>query len=197
MQNHNGQLKGEVQRYKRKYKDASADNVKMRKEIEELMAKINGNNNRSGDDVKQEIKVKEAVKEVEDKISKIEFENPIVTQTVEVMNQSEMIQSLIDTYASKTGFNNYLINPCQMIPHIDFSPENTADLVNEEKFAKPFWFIPPIQTDFSRGRPKSTIKLNKEIVRSTLRKSICGLLRVAGFSEASKKCINNARGCCR
>lgn len=31
LQNHNGQLKGEVQRYKRKYKDASAENGKVKK----------------------------------------------------------------------------------------------------------------------------------------------------------------------
>jgi len=30
LQNHNGQLKGEVQRYKRKYKDTSTDNLKLR-----------------------------------------------------------------------------------------------------------------------------------------------------------------------
>nr|XP_014091752.1 E3 ubiquitin-protein ligase Bre1 [Bactrocera oleae]XP_036228092.1 E3 ubiquitin-protein ligase Bre1 [Bactrocera oleae]XP_036228093.1 E3 ubiquitin-protein ligase Bre1 [Bactrocera oleae] len=42
LQNHNLQLKGEVQRYKRKYKDASADNVKLRKEIEDTLAKLEG-----------------------------------------------------------------------------------------------------------------------------------------------------------
>lgn len=45
LQNHNGQLKGEVQRYKRKYKDASTDNVKLRRDIEELTAKIENLNN--------------------------------------------------------------------------------------------------------------------------------------------------------
>ncbi|XP_039964724.1 E3 ubiquitin-protein ligase Bre1 [Bactrocera tryoni] len=42
LQNHNLQLKGEGQRYKRKYKDASADNVKLRKEIEDALAKLEG-----------------------------------------------------------------------------------------------------------------------------------------------------------
>lgn len=40
LQNHNGQLKGEVHRYKRKYKDAATENLKMRKEVEEATAKL-------------------------------------------------------------------------------------------------------------------------------------------------------------
>lgn len=40
LQNHNGQLKGEVARYKRKYKDATTENVKLRKEVEEITAKL-------------------------------------------------------------------------------------------------------------------------------------------------------------
>lgn len=50
LQNHNGQLKGEVHRYKRKYKDASAENMKMRKEVEEITAKL------GSETKKQEIK---------------------------------------------------------------------------------------------------------------------------------------------
>lgn len=42
LQNHNGQLKGEVHRYKRKYKDASVEIVKLRKEVEEVTAKVAG-----------------------------------------------------------------------------------------------------------------------------------------------------------
>lgn len=40
LQNHNGQLKGEVHRYKRKYKDAATENLKLRKEVEEVTAKL-------------------------------------------------------------------------------------------------------------------------------------------------------------
>ncbi|KAL1380841.1 hypothetical protein quinque_005083 [Culex quinquefasciatus] len=40
LQNHNGQLKGEVQRYKKKYKEVSSDNVKLRKDLEETGAKL-------------------------------------------------------------------------------------------------------------------------------------------------------------
>ncbi|CAD7006604.1 E3 ubiquitin-protein ligase Bre1 [Ceratitis capitata] len=56
LQNHNLQLKGEVQRYKRKYKDASADNVKLRKEIEDTIAKLEGTKQQppTAEEVKQE-----------------------------------------------------------------------------------------------------------------------------------------------
>lgn len=40
LQNHNQQLKGEVHRYKRKYKDANAEIPKLKKELEELQAKL-------------------------------------------------------------------------------------------------------------------------------------------------------------
>lgn len=40
LQNHNGQLKGEVHRYKRKYKDALTESLKLRKEVEEVTAKL-------------------------------------------------------------------------------------------------------------------------------------------------------------
>ncbi|XP_034483770.1 E3 ubiquitin-protein ligase Bre1 [Drosophila innubila] len=61
LQNHNGQLKGEVQRYKRKYKDISTDNVKLRKDLDDALAKIEGNKQQqqsvattTGDEIKQE-----------------------------------------------------------------------------------------------------------------------------------------------
>lgn len=59
LQNHNGQLKGEVQRYKRKYKDTSTDNVKLRKELDDALATLEGNKLQSatgsaGDEIKQE-----------------------------------------------------------------------------------------------------------------------------------------------
>lgn len=54
LQNHNGQLKGEVHRYKRKYKDASAELVKLRKDLEEATAKITGAEAKKAELVKQE-----------------------------------------------------------------------------------------------------------------------------------------------
>lgn len=53
LQNHNGQLKGEVFRYKRKYKDAAAELLKMKKELDEVSVKLNGAENKKPD-VKQE-----------------------------------------------------------------------------------------------------------------------------------------------
>ncbi|XP_055840627.1 E3 ubiquitin-protein ligase Bre1 isoform X1 [Episyrphus balteatus] len=63
LQNHNGQLKGEVQRYKRKYKDTSADNVKLRKELEDMVIKLEGTKNQSSsnDEFKQEGSIKEEI----------------------------------------------------------------------------------------------------------------------------------------
>ena len=55
LQNHNGQLKGEVQRYKRKYKEVSGDNVKIRKELEEMSVKLAKTQNR----VQQEAEIKQ------------------------------------------------------------------------------------------------------------------------------------------
>ncbi|XP_069673294.1 E3 ubiquitin-protein ligase Bre1 isoform X1 [Periplaneta americana] len=40
LQNHNQQLKGEVHRYKRKYKDANAEIPKLKKELEDLTARV-------------------------------------------------------------------------------------------------------------------------------------------------------------
>lgn len=53
LQNHNGQLKGEVFRYKRKYKDAAAELLKMKKELDDISAKLNGAELKKPD-VKQE-----------------------------------------------------------------------------------------------------------------------------------------------
>ncbi|XP_055376893.1 E3 ubiquitin-protein ligase Bre1 [Condylostylus longicornis] len=59
LQNHNGQLKGEAQRYKRKYKEASVDNTKLRKELEEMQAKLEGSKNQANEEIKSENSVKE------------------------------------------------------------------------------------------------------------------------------------------
>ncbi|XP_058459709.1 E3 ubiquitin-protein ligase Bre1 isoform X1 [Malaya genurostris] len=54
LQNHNGQLKGEVQRYKKKYKEVSADNVKLRKELEEVTVKLTTLQEQQQADIKKE-----------------------------------------------------------------------------------------------------------------------------------------------
>ncbi|XP_053683626.1 E3 ubiquitin-protein ligase Bre1 isoform X2 [Sabethes cyaneus] len=54
LQNHNGQLKGEVQRYKKKYKEVSADNVKLRKELEDVTLKLTTLQEQQQADIKKE-----------------------------------------------------------------------------------------------------------------------------------------------
>lgn len=53
LQNHNGQLKGEVYRYKRKYKDAGAELVKLKKEYDDLAVRVQAGDGKKPD-VKQE-----------------------------------------------------------------------------------------------------------------------------------------------
>uniref|UniRef100_U5EWJ4 E3 ubiquitin protein ligase n=1 Tax=Corethrella appendiculata TaxID=1370023 RepID=U5EWJ4_9DIPT len=55
LQNHNVQLKGEVVRYKRKYKEVSADNVKLRKELDETSIKMANSQTR----MQQEAEIKQ------------------------------------------------------------------------------------------------------------------------------------------
>lgn len=119
----------------------------------------------------------------------VKVKNPLVTQTIEVMKQTEMLQSLIETYSNKSGSNNYLLNPCQMIPQVDFPPENATDFVNDDKFIKPLWFIPPNQTDFTRGVPKEYPQINKQVCKESLRKAICGQLCIAGFTDAAESAL--------
>lgn len=119
----------------------------------------------------------------------VKVKNPLVTQTIEVMKQTEMLQSLIETYSNKSGSNNYLLNPCQMIPQVDFPPENATDFVNDDKFVKPLWFIPPNQTDFTRGVPKEYPQINKQVCKESLRKAICGQLCIAGFTDTAETAL--------
>ncbi|XP_017472091.1 PREDICTED: uncharacterized protein LOC108363286 isoform X1 [Rhagoletis zephyria] len=119
----------------------------------------------------------------------LKVKNPLVTQTIEVMKQTEMLQSLIDTYSNKSGTSNYLLNPCQMIPEVDFPPENAVDFINDDKFAKPIWFIPPIETQFARGVPQAYPQINPKICLAALRKAVCGQLRVCGFTDISESAL--------
>jgi E3 ubiquitin-protein ligase BRE1 len=54
LQNRNGQFKKEIQRYKRKYKEIAADNTKLRKDLEEMQAKLNIAGVKQEKDVKNE-----------------------------------------------------------------------------------------------------------------------------------------------
>lgn len=114
--------------------------------------------------------------------------NPLVTQTVEMMHQTEMIQTLIDTYADKSN-GNYVLNHNQILPNIDFPPENTANLLSDKKFAKPLWFIRPKDTRFSKGVPKPLPPISKPIVNICLRKSLCGLLKMSDFIQSTDSAL--------
>lgn len=102
---------------------------------------------------------------------------------MEVNNQTEMINSLIDTY-SNNKFN------FQVMPNIDFPSSNSADINKETKFIKPLWFIPPICTNFTQGVPKNyNSRIGTASVKQAIRKSLCGLLKMAGFLEAHESTI--------
>ncbi|KAK6625307.1 E3 ubiquitin-protein ligase bre1 [Polyplax serrata] len=72
LQNHNQQLKGEVHRYKRKYKEANSEIPKLKKQIEEFQTKVGHLDIKSEmkDDVKQEdlSPPNDAIKEEQDNI---------------------------------------------------------------------------------------------------------------------------------
>lgn len=120
---------------------------------------------------------------------KVKVKNSFVTQTIEVMKQTEMLQSLIDTYSNKSGSSNYLLNPCQVIPEIDFPLENAIDFVCEDKFVKPFWFIPPKEIKFAHTVPQKYPHINGETCSEALRKATCGQLRVAGFTDIAETAL--------
>lgn len=104
------------------------------------------------------------------------------------MHQTEMIQTLIDTYADKSN-GNYVLNHNQILPNIDFPPENTANLLSDSKFAKPLWFIRPRDTRFTQGTAKPIPPITKPIVNICLRKSLCGLLKMSDFIQGTDSAL--------
>ena len=115
--------------------------------------------------------------------------NPLVTQTVEVMHQTEMIQTLIDTYADKSN-GSYVLHHNQILPNIDFPPENTVNLLQDDRrCAKPLWFVRPKETKFSKGHPKPLPLITKPIVNICLRKSLCGLLKMSDFIQSTDSAL--------
>lgn len=76
-----------------------------------------------------------------------------------------------------------------MIPEVDFPPENAADFVSDEKFTKPIWFVPPQDSDFAKGTPQHYPQVNSDICRASLRKAVCGQMRVAGFTDTAESAL--------
>ncbi|XP_052849661.1 uncharacterized protein LOC128260570 [Drosophila gunungcola] len=124
-----------------------------------------------------------------EKHHKLELKSALVTQTIEVMKQTEVLQSLIETYSNKNGSSNYLLNPCLMIPEVDFPPENAAELVGSQKFQKPIWFTPTVDTAYSRGDPQSYPEISSSTCREAVRKVMCGMLRLTGFTDCSESAV--------
>uniref|UniRef100_A0A2M4BT87 Uncharacterized protein n=1 Tax=Anopheles marajoara TaxID=58244 RepID=A0A2M4BT87_9DIPT len=122
------------------------------------------------------------------KAKRLPLKNSLVTQTVEVMKQTEMIQTLIDTYSTKSGCG-YILNPCQLMPTVHFPASNVADLTRNERVTRPFWFVPYTSTPFTRGEPKNHVQLSRAVVLQALRKAACGLLCMVGFSEINESAL--------
>jgi E3 ubiquitin-protein ligase BRE1 len=81
LQNRNGQFKKEIQRYKRKYKDISAENTKLHKDVEELNAKLN-----TAGGLKQEKDVKN------ESLSSVTEDEPMDVKNVKEESSSEKIK---------------------------------------------------------------------------------------------------------
>lgn len=115
-------------------------------------------------------------------------DNKIVNQTIENLDQTEIIRDLIETY--KPGGFNYVFNPCQMIPKLEtLSEQSEAEILKDRKFTKPLWFIPPENTKFTEGHPQEYHKVSKKFVQASLRKSLAGLLRISGFKNATNSSL--------
>lgn len=112
--------------------------------------------------------------------------NKIVAQTIEVMDQTEIIKDLMETY--KPGYN-YVFNPCQMVSKLEVLSHSEINLVKDRKFQKPLWFIPPNDTKFTLGQPKDYNVVSKEFVRQSLRKSLAGLLRINDFRNSTESAL--------
>lgn len=76
-----------------------------------------------------------------------------------------------------------------MIPEVDFPPENAADFITDEKLTKPIWFMPPRDSKFAKGIPQHYPQINSVICRASLRKAVCGQMRVAGFTDTAESAL--------
>ncbi|XP_063707257.1 uncharacterized protein LOC134836052 [Culicoides brevitarsis] len=135
----------------------------------------------------QEVMEKETNNEPEPRVyKKLLIKNALVSQAVEVNQQTEMISSLLDTYSNNSN-NKFNF---QLMPNIDFPPSNSALIDKDRVFQKPIWFICPTENDFTKGNPKDCgTRITKAAVVPALKKSVCGLLKMAGFAEANSSAL--------
>lgn len=76
------------------------------------------------------------------------------------------------------------------MPNIDFPPSNSALIDKDKGFQKPIWFIRPTENDFTKGVPKDYgSRITKAAVVPVVKKSVCGLMKMAGFSEANASAL--------
>lgn len=141
-------------------------------------------------------------------IFSVQIENHLVTQTVELMNHTNRVKSMIDLYNEEmvrkrwtgsldAGRGNcylkffklffltcnqvYMANQRQVLPTITLSADTKACL---EELGKPIvspFEMTRIPSDFTRGKPKSVIQITKPVVMEVLGKALVGMLRVKGF----------------
>lgn len=77
-----------------------------------------------------------------------------------------------------------------MIPEVDFPPENAADFAADDKFTKPIWFVAPQDNNnFANGVPQHYPQITSDICRASLRKAVCGQMRVAGFTDTAESAL--------
>jgi STAGA complex 65 subunit gamma len=105
------------------------------------------------------------------------IKNALVTQTVETINQTESIKCIMDTYLDPSC----QLGSSQLMPNIDFPASNSAKMKEESVFSKPVWFCQP--KPLSTLSPKNYTELTKPTVLEALKKSLCGLLKMSGFTE--------------
>lgn len=110
---------------------------------------------------------------------RVQIKNVMVTQTVQALYQSEMVDKLLKG-TSRTESNKLVTTTKKPLPKLIFPPEITAELHSPRR---PFLnFIVPENTDFTSGKPVFFPIISREIQRAVLRKSICGMLRAIGFN---------------
>ncbi|KAL5275364.1 SUPT7L family protein [Megaselia abdita] len=126
----------------------------------------------------------------EPKKIRVQIKNCIVTQTVEALYQSEMLDKLIKKGTSRSSDDNKLITTTKKpLPKIIFPPEITAELHMPRRNCAPLNFIVPKKTDFTSGKPLNFTTLSREVQKTVLKKSICGMLRAVGFKDATENSV--------
>ncbi|XP_031632352.1 uncharacterized protein LOC116346445 [Contarinia nasturtii] len=115
-------------------------------------------------------------------VKTVQIENHLVTQTVELLNHTNRIKSMIEMYSEEMV---YLANQRQVLPTITLSADTKACL---EELHQPI--TSPFEThkvsDFTLGKPKAISQINKPVVMDVIGKALTGLLRIKGFDYCTE-----------